>query len=97
MSLEDNFDLGTQTQNLLDYNALLIQGFQDFINKDSGRLIESYSNALQIIEANPTSHTEDIIDLQCNLGIAFFFNNRIPEGIQQMEFALSRLNQINSK
>lgn len=94
---DDNFDLNSQAQVLLDYNSFMIQGFQDFINKDSNGLIESYSNALAILETQAKGQTENIINLRCNLGISHFFNKEVQDGIRQVESALQLLNETSRK
>lgn len=95
--VDDNFDLSSKAQTLLDYNSFMIQGFQDFINKDPIGLIESYQNALAILETQGSDQTENIINLRCNLGISHFFNDEIDEGIRQVESAMQLLNQTNGK
>ena len=96
-ALEDSFELDSQTQALLDYNSYMIQGFQDYMNKDPNGLIQSYRNALNSLESQSFSTLENLVAAKCNLGIAHFFNSEPKEAIQYIEEALNTLNVQQEK
>ena len=59
----------------------MIQGFQDYMNKDPNGLIQSYRNALNSLESQSFSTLENLVAAKCNLGIAHFFNSEPKEAI----------------
>lgn len=96
-ALEDSFELDSQAQALLDYNSYLIQGFQNYINKDSDGLIQSYRSALSCLETQTNPNIENLITAKCNLGIAHFFNSEIKEAVAYIGEALSHFNSDSEK
>lgn len=77
---------------MLDYNSYLIQGFQDYINKDVNGLIQSYRNVLSLLEKTQNPQIEHLITAKCNLAVAHFYNSENQEALNYLKEALDHFN-----
>lgn len=87
-ALSDSFDLETKAQGTLDYNSSLIEAISAFVRKDVQSLIQSYRNALDILEGQPRPNFCSLISCRCNLGIAHFYNSQHDVAINYINEAL---------
>ncbi len=92
---EESFEVDQKMDTLLHFNKCLLEGFNNFSNKDIPSLISSYQNALEILEKGKSpNHFDNMITIKSNLGIAHYFNNEIDKAILYNEDALKMI--VNS-
>ena len=86
---EESFEVDQKMDTLLNFNKNLLDGFNNFLNKDIQGLIVSYQSALETLEKGKSpNHLENLITIKSNLGIAHYFNNEIDKAIFYNDEAL---------
>lgn len=89
---EESFEVDQKMDTLLHFNKCLLEGFNNFSNKDIPSLIGSYQHALEILEKGKSpNHFDNMITIKSNLGIAHYFNNEIDKAVLYNEDALKMI------
>ena len=86
---EESIEVDQKMDTLISYNKHLINGFKYFLDKDIGGLIKSYQDALETLERGKSpNHLENLVTINSNLGIAYYFNNELDKAVKYNEDAL---------